>query len=200
MSAPVAHGGSSSSSAPSQITPTAEHVRLDDSDEHIGSKKLKLLEPTSLPSGAPMSADAKLSSGDLRVECWLERFERVANKSHDPVSSRIAGWVSDEQFLEVAGLDGPARRRVAFDLLKLGQSLNDIDVVEIFSRPETVATPSRMGLTLGLLFDMSRSCWNLDVQEIAERLCDYLRTEQPVLLVGSPKWKVFIELLPLKVD
>ena len=41
VSAPVALGGLSSSSAPSQITPTVEHVRPRDSDEHIGSKKLK---------------------------------------------------------------------------------------------------------------------------------------------------------------
>ena len=54
------------------------------------------------------------SSGDMRVECLLERFqrERVANKLSAPALSRIAGGVSDRQFLEVAGLDGPARSRV----------------------------------------------------------------------------------------
>ena len=129
MSAPVAHG------APSQITLTVEHVRPDDSDEHTGSKKLGLAEQGSLPSGAPMSADVNLSSDDMRVDCLLERFERerVANKSNDPVLSRSAGWVSDEQFLEVAGLDGLARRRVAYDLLKLGQSQNDVHIAETFS-------------------------------------------------------------------
>ena len=72
-----------------------------------------------------MSADANLSSDDMRVECFLDRFERerVANKSNDPLLSRIAGWVPDEQFLEVAlevaGLDGPARRHVAYAWLKL---------------------------------------------------------------------------------
>ena len=72
-------------------------MRPDDSDEHIGSKKMKLSEPCSLPSGAPMSADANLSSDDMRVECLLDRFERerVANKSYDPLLSRIAGWVPD---------------------------------------------------------------------------------------------------------
>ena len=76
-------------------TPT-EHVRPDDSDEHIGSKKLKLSELGNLPSGAPMSADVNLSSDDMRVECLLERFERerVADKLNHPVSSRFAGWVS----------------------------------------------------------------------------------------------------------
>ena len=61
VSAPVAQGGSSSSSssAPSQATSIVEHVRPDDSDEHIGSKKLKLSEPGSLPSGAPMSAECE---------------------------------------------------------------------------------------------------------------------------------------------
>ena len=75
-----------------------------------------------------MSADANLSSDDTRVECLLDRFERkrVASKSNDPLLSRIAGWVPDEQFLEVAGLNGPARRRVACDLLKLEPSRNDV--------------------------------------------------------------------------
>ena len=93
-----------------------------------------------------MSADAILSSDDMRM---LARFEpeRVANKSNDPVFNRIAGEVSDEQFLEVAGLDGPARSRVAYDLLKLGKSQNDIHFAEIFSQPKTV------GLTPGLRFD-----------------------------------------------
>ena len=105
--------------------------------------------------------------------------------------------MSDEQFLEVAGLDGPARLRVAYDLLKLGKSQNDVHIAETFSQPKTVATPSRVGLTPGLLFDLSRSCWDLDVQANAERLCAYLRTAQPVLLVGSPKCKASI---PLKRD
>ena len=101
----------------------------------------------------------------MRVECLLERFERerLSNKSNDLVLSRIAGWVSDEQFLEVAGLDGPARRCVVYDLLKLEQSQNDVHIAETFSQPKTVATPSRRDLTPGLLFDTSRSCWDLDV-------------------------------------
>ena len=70
--------------------------------------------------------------------------ERVANKWSDHVLKRIAREVSDEQFLEVAGLDGPARSRAAYDLLKLGQSLNDIHIAEIFCQPKTVATSSRM--------------------------------------------------------
>ena len=91
VAALVAHGGSSSSSAPSQVTSIVEHVRPDDSDQHIGSKKLKLSELGNWPSGAPMSADVNLSSDDMRLECLLERFERerVANKSNDPVLSRI---------------------------------------------------------------------------------------------------------------
>ena len=111
----------------------------------------------------------------------LERFERerAANKL-----SRIGGWVSDEQFLEVAGLDGPARSRVAYDLLLLWQSQNDVHIAETFSQPKT----------LELLFDMSRSCWDLDVQANAERLCEHLRTERPVLLVGSPKCEAFMGL------
>ena len=48
-------------------------------------------------------------------------------------------------------------------------------------QPKTAATPSRVGLTPGLLFDMSRSCWDLDVQANAERPCEYLRTKRQVL-------------------
>ena len=56
-----------------------------------------------------------LSSDDVRFECLLERFERerVANKSSDPMLSGIAGEMLDEQFLEVVGLDGPARCQLA---------------------------------------------------------------------------------------
>ena len=147
------HGGSSSSSAPPQAIAIVVHKRPDDSCEHTGSKKLKLSDPGNLPSKTPMSSDVNLSSDDMRIECLLERFERerVANKSSNPVLNRIAGWVSDEQFLEVAGLDGPARGRVAYDLLNLEQSLNDIPIAETFSQFKTMATP-------GLIFDMSRSC------------------------------------------
>ena len=120
----VTHGGSSSSSAPPQAIPIVVHVQPDDSDEHAGSKKLKLSGPGNLRSSAQMSSDANMTSDDMRVECWLER-ERVANKSNHPVFTPIAGWVFDEQFLEVAGLDGRARGRVAHGGEKFGQSLND---------------------------------------------------------------------------
>ena len=128
VSALVVHGGSSSPSAPTPVTPSVEHLRLDDSDGRVGSKMLKLSELGNLPICAPTSVDVNLSSDDMRVQSLLERIERerVANKSIDLVLSRIAGWVSDEQFLVVAGLDGPARSRVAYELLKLGQSQNDI--------------------------------------------------------------------------
>ena len=102
--------------------------------------------------------------------------------------------MSDEQFLEVAGLDGSARSRAVYDLLQLVQSVNDMHVAEIFSQPKTVATSSRLGLTHGLLFDMSRSCWNLDVRTNAERLCECLQTERPVLLLGSTTCTAFIDL------
>ena len=102
--------------------------------------------------------------------------------------------MSDEQFLEVAGLDGPARRRVAYDLWKLGQSQNEVHIVETLSQAKAVATPSSVGLALGLLIDMSHSCWDFDVQANAERLCEYLGTERQVLLVGSPKCKAFVDL------
>ena len=118
------------------------HVRPDDSGEHTGSKKLTLSDRGDLASNAPTSSDVNLSSDDMRVECLLERCERgrVANKLSDHVLNRTAGEVSDEQFLEVAGLDGPARDRVTHDVLKLVQSLNNIHVAEIFSQPKTVDT------------------------------------------------------------
>ena len=106
---------------------------------------------------------------------------RIRNSKYKVLFFRIAGWVSVEQFLKVAGLVGLARSRVAYDLLMLAQSLKDIHIAETFSKLKTVATPSRMGLTPRLIFDMSRSCWDLDVQANAERLCEYLETERPVL-------------------
>ena len=85
-------------------------------------------------------------------------------------------------------------RSLAYDLLKLDQSQNDVRVAETFSQSKKVSTPSRLGLTPGLLLDKPRSCWNLDVQANAERLCEYLRTERPVLLVGSPKCRAFMDV------
>ena len=44
-------------------------------------------------------------------------------------------------------------------------------------------------------FDLSATrCWGLDVQANAERLCESLRTERPVLSVGSPECKAFMDL------
>ena len=64
----------------------------------------------------------KLSSDDLRVECWLGRYghERVAKTLSDPVLSRIAEEVSDEQFLEAASIDGSARNRTSLRLVVVG--------------------------------------------------------------------------------
>ena len=93
-----------------------------------------------------MSADTNLSSDHMRVECVLERCEqeRVANTSTDPVLSPIAGETCDEQFSEVAGLDRPARRRLACDLLKLEQSLNDNHVALSVSFDICVQTRRRV--------------------------------------------------------
>ena len=63
-------------------------------------------------------------------------------------------------------LEKQARGREDYDLFKLGQSLSDIHVMEIFST-KTMAT-SRMDLTLGYL----------DVQANTERLRKYLHTER----------------------
>ena len=136
-----------------------------------------------------MSADVNLSSDDMRVECLLEEFEqvRVANTSNDLVLNRIAGWVSDEQFLEVAGLDGLARNRVTYDVLKLGQKKNHIHAAGKSSQPKAVATPSRTGLAPGL---RSSTCHAVAATSMFRRtlnVCEYMRTERPVLSVGSLK-------------
>ena len=132
-----------------------------------------------------MSPDTNLSSDHMKVECVLERCEkeRVANTSTDPVLIPIAGETCDEQFSEVAGLDRPARRRLACDLLKLEQSLNDNHVAEIFGQRKTMAMASRMGLTAGMASDMPRRCWDLNDGTNTERLCKYVQNERPVLLV-----------------
>ena len=64
--------------------------------------------------------------------------------------------------MAVAGLDRAKCKNVQCDVVKLGQDLNDIHVADIFSLPKVMDTASRTGLTLGLAFDMSRSCWNLN--------------------------------------
>ena len=84
--APVTYyGGSPPSLALPHATPSVEHERPDDSDERIGSKKVKMSESGSLPGHALMSADADLSIDDMKVECLLDQFERerIASKSND---------------------------------------------------------------------------------------------------------------------
>ena len=61
----------------------------------------------------------------------------------------------DKQFLEDVYLEGQAQRRIAYGVLKSEQSLTKFYLAETLNHPETVATPSRVGLTLELLFDMS---------------------------------------------
>ena len=79
--------------------------------------------------------------------CWSDLSGNELQTSRATVLNRIAGGAFDEQFLDVSGLDGPARCRVAYDLLKLGQSQNDVHIAEAFGQTKTVATPTRMGLT-----------------------------------------------------
>ena len=86
-------------------------------------------------------------------------------------------------FSEVAGLDRPASRRLACDLLKLEQSLNDNHVAEIFGQRKTMAMASRMGLTAGMAFNMPRTSCDLSDATNTERLCKYVQNERPVLLV-----------------
>ena len=40
-----------------------------------------------------------------------------------------------------------------------------------------MATARRMGVTPGLVFDMSRSCWDPNVRANTERLCKYLQRD-----------------------
>ena len=54
--------------------------------------------------------------------------------------------MSDAQFLEVPGPDGPATNRVACDLLQLEQSLIDGHVAGIFSQPKDSGHVKSQGL------------------------------------------------------
>ena len=138
---------------------TFENVRSADSG-HIDSKKLNFQNRDYLSSSARMGTDTNASSGDIRIEYSQDRSERqrVTSNSNDHLKIRITGWISQA----ISG-DHWARRstrwRVAFHLLKLIWSQNDIYITKIFSQLKIAFASSRMDLTPELLFDVSRSYW-----------------------------------------
>ena len=70
---------------------------------------LTMSETCALPGGALVSANANLSNDDMSVDCAVAiSTERLANKLSCPVLSKIPGETSDEQLVEVAGLDQSA--------------------------------------------------------------------------------------------
>ena len=65
------------------------------------------------------------------IACVSERFQRGRGVSefNDPALNKIAEATSDEHLLETAPLDQPAKRRTAYDPMRLEHSLNDSHVM-----------------------------------------------------------------------
>ena len=77
--------------------------------------------------------------------------------------------------------------------------LNDVHVAEIFSPPRVTAETHRFGLSPGMALDI-RTGWNLDDPRKLKQLWEYLRTERPMLIIGSPECKAFSSLQSLNRD
>lgn len=141
------------------------------------------------PIDDSIRGDRPAGDDDQMVEeiCVMERFEQereiCAERARD----------SQAQCLEALGFSSAERQSVAKDLAKLGQELNDIHVAEIFSPPRVTAAAGRMGLTPGLAFDISQG-WDLDNPANIRRLWQYVRSERPMLIIGSSECRAFSSL------
>ena len=115
-----------------------------------------------------------MSTQDTEIadESMLERYEqeRIANKLRGPVLKGISKVTSNRQLLRSLVPTKTKYKKKRYDLMKLGRDLNNIQVAEIFSQPEVMATASRLDLTPGLVFNVPRCCWNLNDQVDAESL------------------------------
>ena len=118
--------------------------------------------------------------------CVLERFEK--ERDRNPLLREIVDEKLEDRFLERIGFECVERRAVRRDLEKLGQNLNDVHMAEIFSPPRATAESHRFGLTPGMVFDI-RTGWNLDDSRKLKQLWEYLRTERPMLIIGSSECK-----------
>ena len=112
----------------------------------------------------------------------LERFEK--ERDRNPLLREIVDEKSEDRFLERIGFECAERRAVRRDLEKLGQNLNNVHMAEIFSPPRATAESHRFGLTPGMVFDI-RTGWNLGNPKKLKQLWKYLKTERPMLIIGS---------------
>ena len=94
--------------------------------------------------------------------------------------------------LEVAGLNGPARSRMAFDLLKReAKSEQHSHCIEFQSTQDSGHAKSHGPDTW---IDRRHVTQLLGFGRRTLNVFEYLQTERPVLLVGSPKCKAFVDL------
>ena len=127
----------------------------------------------------------------------FERFEKERDRNlllHEIVDEKL-----EDRFLERAGFECAERRAVRRDLEKLGQNLNDVHMAEIFSPFRATAESHRFGFILGMVFDI-RTGWNLDDPRELKQLWEYLRTERPMLIIGSSECKAISNLQSLNRD
>ena len=77
--------------------------------------------------------------------------------------------------------------------MALGTAIEQVHVSEVFSPPRCIAVASRFGLNPGLAFDL-RTGRDLNDRDHLAELWDYLATERPLLVVGSPECTAFSNL------
>ena len=119
--------------------------------------------------------------------------ERAAHRSE----LEQAGWLGDEErCLDKLGFDSGTRREALQLVKRLGAGCH---VSEVFCPPRFTAMAHRYGLTPGLAFDL-RSGWDLDDPQAQKAVWEHLRTERPLLVVGSPECKAFSALHNLNPD
>ena len=127
----------------------------------------------------------------------LERFEK--ERDRNPLLLEMVDEELEDCFLEQIGFECAERRAVWRDLEQPGQNLYDVHVAEFFSPPRATAESHRFGLTPGLVFDV-RNGWNLDDPRELEQIWEYLRTERPMLIIGSPECEAINRLQSLNRD
>ena len=134
---------------------------------------------------------------ELDDKFYFERSEK--ERERNPLLQEIVDEKLEDRFLERIGFECAERRAVRRDLEKLGQNLNDVHMAEIFSPPRATAESHRFGLTPGMVFDV-RTGGNPDEMRELKQLWEYLRTERPMLIIGSSECKAISNLQSLNRD
>ena len=135
---------------------------------HRGPKHVQICRVETVIDHTPMSADVNVSSGaigaqetqniGMAFENMLQRseLEHIATTSGDPVLIEISKWRPMNSSWRLLVKIKADRTKVQCDLMKLSAQI--------------LVIASRLRLTQGLVFDMFRSCWDLNNQADTQRL------------------------------